>query len=234
MDEENKLGTPEELITEPTENKTTEEVVTPTIEELQKQVDEYKIKTTIPETYDLSKIESLQETDVTVFSEFAKKTNLTQDQAVEVASEYTKMMQDQQSQVESFKVQMKEDALKSLTEVFGDNTEAKLAGAKKIVKDFGGEQLSDYLDQTGLGNNVDLIQAFVKISDSLGEDANATTSVNQKSSGNVTTPEDAKRQLKEIFSTKKGRDNVYNALDPNATNDFKKIKELAQLAATKK
>lgn len=236
MDEENKLETAVNVITETepthTEESTTD-VVTPTIEDLQKQIEDYKIKTTIPETYDLSKIETLQEQDVTAFSDFAKKTNLTQTQAVEVASEYTKMVQDQHKQAEEFHVKMKADATTALKEAFGDKADTKLAGAQKLVKDFGGEKLATYLDDSGLGNNVDLIHAFVKISESLGEDAHGATSVKHTTGSNVLSPADARKKLREIYSTKKGRETAYNPLDPNAKSDMKDIVKLAELAAQK-
>ena len=101
-----------------------------------------------------------------------------------------------------------------------------------MVVEFGGEDLTKYLDDTGLGNHPDLIKTFIKMSDAVREDNKATANLKSSSpTSGVSTPQEARAALRELFKTKESRKNAYNPLDPNSKANNKKIMELANLAA---
>ena len=238
MEEENKLGAAEEISTTET---TVDTSVEPTIEEtktedIMKELDELRARTSVPEEYSFDSIESIGESEAAEFSEFARKAGLTQDQATTVINEYKNIVSAQHGKMEEFKEEMRVKSMESLKSEFGDDLTSKLEGARKVVIDLGGEGLSNYLDDTGLGNNPELIKTFIKMSELIGEDSKATIGAGTKSTGSkvsARTPEEAKKELAEIFKTKATRKSAINPLDPNSKNETKRILELAKLAALK-
>ena len=72
-------------------------------------------------------------------------------------------------------VAAKEETLKNLEAEWKGQTAANLEIAKKAAIAVGGQELFDYLDKSGLGNNVALIKAFNKIGKMMSEDGAAKT-----------------------------------------------------------
>lgn len=66
-----------------------------------------------------------------------------------------------------------EAQLKSLKEEWGDKFPVNVDVARSVIKKFGGEQAAEvqkFLDDSGLGNNAQLVKLFAKIGESILED----------------------------------------------------------------
>jgi hypothetical protein len=64
----------------------------------------------------------------------------------------------------------REKTVADMRKEYGGDYEGHMKAAGNALRRFGGEELADYLDETGLGNDPRLMKAFVKIGMQLGED----------------------------------------------------------------
>lgn len=87
------------------------------------------------------------------------------------------------------------EALASLKDDWGQAFDTKLKDAKAALQVYGDENLANELNNTGLGNNVQLIRAFAEIGKGFSEDP-AIQAGGTKSMG--MTPSEAKTQIEEI------------------------------------
>lgn len=79
-------------------------------------------------------------------------------------TQYQDMQETQQSKVE--------EGISGLKEEWGEAFDQNLFKAKAAVNEFGGEDLKNYLNESGLGNDPNLIKAFAKIGENfLKEDS---------------------------------------------------------------
>lgn len=203
------------------------------VEDLRRQVEEYKAKTFVPETYDLSPVEGVQEEDISIFTSIAKKANLNQEQALEVLQEYKGLMATQKTKVEEFKEQAKQNVIDTLTEEYGDKVRSKCQKVDKMISEMGSPELSDFITDSGLYLNPDFMKTMIKISDAVGEDSMATVAVNNSSkTTGVKTPQEAKKALRDFYSDKKARKILNDPMDPNRGSKIQELKELAFLAAS--
>lgn len=62
-------------------------------------------------------------------------------------------------------------AREALKSEWGAHFDTRLAQAARAARYFGGEQLTSFLNETGLGNHPDLVRAFARAGALLGEDA---------------------------------------------------------------
>src|SRR6266576_1030671 len=63
-----------------------------------------------------------------------------------------------------------DSGMTKLKEEFGDKHEARIDLARSVVAKFGGEELTNYLNDSGLGNHPSLIKALAKVGDAMLED----------------------------------------------------------------
>lgn len=75
---------------------------------------------------------------------------------------------DKASQV--FVAQQQEATVSTLKTEWGQKYDENIALAKRAVNTFGGNEFAKYLDETGLGNDVRLIKAFVQIGQKISGD----------------------------------------------------------------
>ena len=132
-----------------------------------------------PEKYELVTPEGFEQLDHGLLDQFtpiAKEIGLTNEQAQKLANLYGKqLMQTNEMQEQEFFKQRKAwvDELKNDPE-FGagndDTFKASVGKAQLALKQFGSPELSQYLQQSGLGDNVYLVKAFAKIGAAMGED----------------------------------------------------------------
>lgn len=73
---------------------------------------------------------------------------------------------------ESFKEQVKQwaDVVRADPELGGSNLKGNLSIAAKAIDAFGGKELREVLDATGLGNHPLLVKAFVQIGKAIADD----------------------------------------------------------------
>jgi len=89
-----------------------------------------------------------------------------------------------------------EQAASALKDEWGPDYAVKLAQAARAARYFGGEDLVTLLNESGLGNNPQLIRAFEKAGALLGED---TLKGGSDGSGQGLAPTDAMRRARELM-----------------------------------
>jgi hypothetical protein len=90
----------------------------------------------------------------------------------------------------------------NLKNEWGTAFESKLAAAQHAVKQFGGDEIIQYLEKEGLADDTKLVRLFAKIGESLGNDKILGLDGQPRSS--ETTPKDAQQEINKIFADKKG------------------------------
>jgi len=121
------------------------------------------------------------------FVDNAKSMKLTQDQASTIFDIWNKEaklnLEKNQKEIKLAEEKLRND--------WGDNYDTNLKQAAKVAKKFGGEDLMNFLDSSGLGNRTELIQTFYKLNEQL-----AATAKEDKFVGvsNKTVIEDAPRK----------------------------------------
>lgn len=126
---------------------------------------------------ELDKYELAPEKDVkvdeTIFSKFkevAHSSGLLPKQAKGILDWYTKLETEMKSAGEvGMKAQQAKD-FDGLKSEWGQAYDKNVRLAQLAVKEVGGDTFSQYLDKTGLGNNVELIKVLSKVGSMLGED----------------------------------------------------------------
>jgi hypothetical protein len=126
------------------------------------------------------------------YKDVALKAGLTQDQAKHVIDSYIELERQQMSQAELSQRQEQQAWVESLKKEFGTAFDKQVEIAKRGVKAFGDESLTNLLNETGLGDHPAVVKMFAKIGRELLEDKII------KADSEVTfgvTPADAKRQI---------------------------------------
>ena len=143
------------------------------------QKDQKEQKPVVPEKYEIAAPEGFEQLDQGLLDQFtpiAKECGLTNEQAQKLANLYGKqLMQTNELQEQEFFKQRQDwvNELKNDPE-FGagndDTFKASVGKAQLALKQFGSPELSQYLQQSGLGDNVYLVKTFAKIGAAMGED----------------------------------------------------------------
>jgi hypothetical protein len=119
-----------------------------------------------PEGYEVNQ-EALDE-----FAQFAYDRNMSQDQAQEVLDYYTKNVEQlQASQAEAWSKTRNEwvDSAKSDNEYGGQQFQENMKHVATAMKQFGSPELRDLLNDTGMGDNPELIRFFYRVGKLAGE-----------------------------------------------------------------
>jgi hypothetical protein len=111
-------------------------------------------------------------------------------------------------------------AVDGLKTEWGSAYDSKLKSAKAAVNHYGDDQLQAFLDETGLGNNPNLIKAFSKMGESLSEDTFSDGGTNKFG----VSPDDAQVQINSIMADKKHPyHDKYNPSHKNAVSEVQKL-----------
>jgi hypothetical protein len=177
--------------TEPAEATTPAEIETPDVEEStllgqdpefgkdgQKQEDAEagEGENVVPEKYDI-KVPDGMEIDVGTMERFTpvfKEMGFTQDQVQKLADVYAPIIQERidefgKSLSESYKKQVSDWKTESEKALGAEKTQ-KMALAAKAINQIGTPELRAVLDETGIGNHVELVKFFVKVGEIVSED----------------------------------------------------------------
>jgi hypothetical protein len=133
-------------------------------------------KVTAPDKYEV-KLPEGQEIDTEflgTLTPILQKHNISQEALQELAGVYAPYIQKmsegiKQQELQAFK-QMKADWLKQSNEILGTNAKTELSIAAKAIDKFGGAELRQILNESGLGNHPAFVQAFVKVGKAISED----------------------------------------------------------------
>ena len=125
-----------------------------------------------------------------------------------------------------------------LRKEYGKAFDGNLSAAQGLLKKFGGAEVIQALESTGLGNNPHMVRFMVKVARQFGEDGN--TLVGDTQSG-VLTPAEAKVEVEKIMADKSGA--YWNRTDAKGNKPFadsehkamvKKVNDLMAMAHPEK
>jgi len=89
------------------------------------------------------------------------------------------------------------EAINTLKTEWGAEYDKRLSAAANMVKEFGGEELQKYLNETGYGNDPMLVKTFYKIAQGMGE---GRFEGDSEANGSGYTPDAAQRKILELQS----------------------------------
>jgi hypothetical protein len=177
-----------------------------------------------PDDYDINFTET-EDFDKDFFSNFknaAHGAGILPKQAQKLFDWYTEtntqLINDYQTQREVTEKQ----ATDNLKSEWGSAYDSKLKAAQAAVNHYGDDGLTSFLDETGLGNNPNLIKAFAKMGESLSEDS--FTDGNSNKFG--ITPQDAQAQINSIMADSKHP--YHDKYNPSHTNAVSEVQRLFQ------
>lgn len=158
---------------------------------LPESLDGYELK---PE---LAEGEELNEDFLNGFKEQAFQAGVLPKQAQQLVGWYANMaaqMAKQQAEAEQQKVQ---EALGSLKNEWGDAYDSKIRAAKATVDLVGDDDFRAYLNETGLGNDPNVIKAFAKIGESALSEDKVIAGSDTKSGGH--TPQSSQAMINQVM-----------------------------------
>lgn len=136
-------------------------------------------KAEIPEKYEFVNPDGFQEIDkqaLATFEPLAKELGLSNEQAQKLVNLYGKNVQEQAKiQEESYFEQRKQwvETLKTDKD-FGDNSDdsfkLNVGYAQTALQQFGSPELKGFLNESGMGDNTEVVKLFARIGKALGED----------------------------------------------------------------
>lgn len=132
-------------------------------------------KPSVPEAYDFKAPEGgeLDTQLVESFTPLAKELGLSNEQAQKVVDLVPQLQQriaEQQAEAWGKQVQDWAEAVKADKEIGGDNFQGSLVAVQKVMQQFGTPELKQMLEQTGMGNNPELVKLIVKVGKAMSED----------------------------------------------------------------
>ena len=161
------------------------------------------------------------------FREFAHDTGLTQQQADNILNLYA----DNQEQEEAESVQQHKDlevnTTMQLQKEWGKNYDGKLDYAKRAFAQFASPELSQLMDESGLGNHPEMLRAFSKVGEMMGEDSLV---VGTGLGSSQLSPQQAQQEIQALYSDKDFSASYRDNRDPGHSAAMKKMDKLYQSA----
>lgn len=108
---------------------------------------------------------------VKLTTSWARKQGLNQEQFGELMQGLFDLQLQRVKAAQDNWAKQREDAEKTLREEWGDKFDSNLKTAQKAVKEFGGGDLVQVLDTTGLGNHPAMIRLMLKVGQAISEDS---------------------------------------------------------------
>lgn len=133
----------------------------------------------------------------TAFADAAHKAGLSKSQAQQMFDWYVGATDNELVALDESTAKAHEDAMLGLRTEFGAALDQELGAALKAVEAFGGQELKDILESSGLGNDPTMIRAWIKVGKAMGEDTLGPGVQRLNSQGGLS-PQEAKLRLAEI------------------------------------
>ncbi len=141
-------------------------------------------------------------------------------QAGKLAEWFIKYNSEATSKIQESAKTAQAKGLEDLKKDWGQAFDKNVAIAQMVVKDFADDATFKYLDESGLGNDVNLIRFLSKIGSSMGEDKIKGAGITAQS----VTPKDAKAQIDMVMKNKS-----HPYWDKEHTNHHAAVKEMQDL-----
>lgn len=157
------------------------------------------------------------ETRTADFKAKAHELGLSQQQAAQLYEWYMDHDQERTATITETSQRLQQEAETALKNEWGDAYDANINAAKTALAEFGDEDLVNYLEQTGLGDNPAMIKAFNKIGRSMLGDKGL-----EGSAGDVLNSASIDAQVKEIMA----KNEYWDADSPERPALVKKVQTL--------
>jgi hypothetical protein len=151
--------------------------------------DKYEVK--LPEKSGIS------EEFLSGIKQTAYKAGLNSKQVNEFVNFYNGQLELSQKNIQELTQKEIEKDIGALKQEWGAAYDSKIKAAQVALKEFGGPDIFKYLEESGLHTDTKLAKLFAKIGESLGEDKGIG---GEKSTSNMLTPDEANRELSNLWS----------------------------------
>ncbi len=172
----------------------------------------------------------ISEDKATAFTAEAHRLGLTQRQA---AGLYNWFMQDgvkDAAAIQEQANQQAEAAINGLKQKWGDAFDQNLNEAKAAVDEFGGDEVKQILNESGLGDNPQVIEMFQKIGRAMAEDDLFGKGADLRNQFNMT-PEEAGEAIQQKMLDKEFSDAYFNRDHPGHDAAVREMQKLHAAAA---
>ena len=146
------------------------------------------------------------------FKEFAHQNNLTQDQADNLLGLFSDIQEEDTQNEEQAMEDLKVQTTIGLQRDWGKNYDGNLDYARRAYAQFGTPELTEIMDNSGFGNHPEVIKAFSKVGQLLGEEALA---VGTGLGRNQMSPQSAQEEIQALYADKDFSKSYRDNRDPN-------------------
>ena len=161
------------------------------------------------------------------FKEFAHQNNLTQDQADNLLGLFSELEEEEAKNEEQAMEDLKVETTIGLQRDWGKNYDGNLDYARRAYAQFGTPELTEIMDNTGFGNHPEVIKAFSKVGQLLGEEALA---VGTGLGRNQMSPQSALEEIQALYSDKEFSKAYRDNRDPGHKTAMQKMDRLFRAA----
>ncbi len=151
---------------------------------------------------------------------------LTQDQAVNMLKLYAAVEQEQSKAANQSNADFAVNSQIELKREWGVNYDSKMDMAQRAFAQFASSDFSKLMDETGIGNHPELLKAFSKIGEMLGDDKLVVGT--GRASG--MSPAQAKEEIESLYRDKEFSKAYLDRTDPSHKDASKKMDNLFQTA----
>jgi len=136
---------------------------------------------------------------------------LTQDQAASMLQLYAAVEQEQTKESDKANADFAVDSQIQLKREWGANYDSKIDMAQRAFAQFSSKEFSKLMDDTGLGNHPELLKAFSKVGEMLGDEQLVVGS----GRGGSMSPQQAKEEIESLYRDKEFSKSYLDKTDPN-------------------
>ena len=161
------------------------------------------------------------------FKNFAHQNNLTQNQADNLLDLFSEIQQDEAQNEQKAMDDLKVETTMGLQKEWGKNYDGNLDYARRAYAQFGTPELTEIMDGSGFGNHPEVIKAFSKVGQLLGEEALA---VGTGLGRNQMSPQSAQEEIQALYADKDFSQAYRDNRDPNHKTAMNKMDRLFKQA----
>ena len=161
------------------------------------------------------------------FREFAHDTGLTQDQASNILKLYGDIQEEQEEAHQNGLEELRTNTTMELQKEWGKNYDGKMDYAKRAFAQFASPELSQLMDESGMGNHPEMLRVFAKVGELMGEDSLV---VGTGLGSSQLSPEQAQQEIQALYSDKEFSKSYRDNKDPAHKTAMSKMERLFKQA----
>lgn len=176
--------------------------------------------------YDLPKEHGLDEDFIKNFNKLAFENNILPHQAKALMDYYASEVRKEDEALIQARTEARSKAEATLKQEWGEGFDKKLHQAKAALKLFGDEQMSQFLEETGLGNEPAMVRFLAKLGENLKEDTFKSEAVGHLG----VTKEEAQIEINSTMADLKGA--YFNSAHPDHKRVVDRMNKLFGVVAS--